>query len=67
MPPLPEHELLRQGPYIAQGKCEHLKAHSCIHFFYCPTLILLQAMRQAVAETVEELKMKPTLMRLVEA
>eukprot|EP00071_Canis_lupus_P022045 XP_013971964.1 protein HEATR9 [Canis lupus familiaris] len=38
-----------------------------IPFLCCLTLILLQAMRQAVAETVEELKMKPTMMNLVEA
>ena len=33
----------------------------------CPTLISLQAIRQAVAETVEELKMKPMMLNLVEA
>lgn len=62
----------RQEPHVAQGQlwekvCVHLKVHSCIPFLCCPTLILLQAMRQAVAEIVEELKMKPTMMNLVEA
>lgn len=51
---------------IQQRFMKHLRVHPCIPSLSCPILIPLQALRQAVAETVEELKMKPVMMNLVE-
>lgn len=60
----------RQEPYVALNThsikvCKARKG-TALHSFWYPSFIPLQAVRQAVAETVEALKMKPAMMNLVE-